>query len=80
MVFVDDASKVISLMDELYDAAYKAGDKVDWYDRGMYAWDVLFYTHSQLIIDVARARGDAMTSDRECAAFGEAVTRIAYGL
>lgn len=82
MKFVNEsnAKQVATLMNDLYEEAYDARDEVEWYDRGMYAWDLLFYTESPLIGAVVRERGDVISSDRECAAFGEAVTRIAYDL
>lgn len=71
---------IVDLMGDLYDEAYNAYDRVDWYNRGMFVWDVLFATESPLIGEVARARHDVMSSDRECAAFGEAVARLCVGL
>ena len=73
-------SGIIDTMNDLYDEAYEAYDKVEWYDRGMFTWDIMFTTESPLIREVAQARHDCMSSDRECAAFGEAVLRLMVGI
>lgn len=71
---------IVDTMNDLYDEAYEARDEVEWYERGMLAWAVLFATESPLIRDVARVRHDVISSDRECAAFGEAVLRLMVGI
>ena len=75
-----DMSNLMSGFCALYDEAYAANDEVEWFDRGLGVYEIVAQTRGAVLTDFVKMRGDFLSSDRECAAFGEAVYRIVYNL
>lgn len=75
-----DMSNLYAGFNALYDEAYEASDEVEWFDRGLGVYEIVAQTRGEVLKDFVKMRGDFLTSDRECAAFGETVYRMVYGL